>query len=380
MPRSWLALLPLTALALPGCGEPRPRVEVTQVWAGGANTCATTPDGLLWCWGAGPIGDGTTQDRNRPVRPGGMLRDVTFMSIGVDDTCAIAAQRILCWGAASGGDGSILVGQSSSSPAPQTVMTDPVTEVATSSWARCVQKLEGGIWCWGMGSDGALGNGSDADSGTPVPVSSLSTGVTSLRLGYVRKEDGSVWGWGPVSGANANPTAVGHVSEPVPIVDIDLAPLGDVVQISGDYRWGCGLTGAGRVLCWGSIPGSFERVFVDVAIEVSFPEISSPILELAVGFESMCLLDGNGAVWCWGSNRFGQLGGDTIDTNDPLFGLALVRGLPKRATHIASGGGIHVCATLEDSTLWCWGHNGSGQLGVGDTDDRSRPVQVVFPG
>jgi alpha-tubulin suppressor-like RCC1 family protein len=212
----------------------------------------------------------------------------------------------------------------------------------------------------------------------------MSSGVaTILPLMYALKDDGSVWGWGPVTGANMNATQVGHVSEPVPIVGIDLAPIGDVVQIdqsSNSGRWGCALTGGGTVLCWGWLPDSFERQYADVAVELSFPEIASPITELAVGAESMCLLDGDGAVWCWGSNQSGQLGGDTIDTSDPRFGLASVAGLPKRATHIASGGGIHACAILEDSTLWCWGGNGFGQLGVGDTADRPRPIQVLFPG
>jgi alpha-tubulin suppressor-like RCC1 family protein len=175
-----------------------------------------------------------------------------------------------------------------------------------------------------------------------------------------------------------NETQVGHVSEPVAIVGVDLAPLADVVQISVGYQWACALTRSSRVLCWGWLPDSFERQYADVALDVRFPEIASRIIQLAVGAESMCLLDSDGAVWCWGSNRHGQLGGDTIDTNDPLFGLASVSGLPRRVKRIATGG-TNVCAILEDQTLWCWGGNAFGQLGVGDMDDRQRPVQVLFP-
>lgn len=379
MPGSWLRVLPLATLVLSACRDPQPRTQVAQVWAGGGNTCATTVDGDFWCWGGNSslqVGDGTMQDRNRPVMPAETLRDVTFVAIGFGDTCAVAGQRLLCWGAASGGDGSILVGQPSSVPTPQAVMPDPVSQVATSSWARCVQRTEGGIWCWGMGGDGDLGNGADTDSGMPVPVTSMSSGGLSTLLGYALKDGGTAWGWGPVSGANMNQTQVAHVSEPVPIVGTDLAPLVDVVQISTAYRWSCALTGAGRVLCWGSVPGSSERAYVDVAVELNFPEIPVPIREIAVGANSMCLLDRDAAVWCWGSNQYGQLGGDA---SDPRFGLAAVRGLPKPASHISSGG-VHACAVLEDSTLWCWGYNGAGQLGVGDTNDRPRPTQVVFPG
>lgn len=378
MPRSWLANLSLASLVLSACGEPLPRTEVAQVWAGGGNTCATTTDGYFWCWGGNwalQVGDGAIEDRNRPVMPAGMLRDVKFVSIGAGDTCAIGDQHLLCWGGDS--DGSMLVGQPASVPAPQAAMPDPVTQVATSSSARCVQKTEGAIWCWGMGRNGNLGNGADADSAVPVLVTSMSSGVAAIvPLMYARKDDGSVWGWGPVSGANMNEAQVGHLSEPVPIVGVDLTPLVDVVQISTADRWGCALADTGKVLCWGSIPGAFERIYVDVAVEVNFPEIPMPIREIAVGADSVCLLDGDAAVWCWGSNQYGQLGGDA---SDPRFGLAAVRALPKPATHIVSGG-VHACAILEDKTLWCWGYNGAGQLGVGDTNDRPRPTQVAFPG
>jgi len=41
-----------------------------------------------------------------------------------------------------------------------------------------------------------------------------------------------------------------------------------------------------------------------------------------------------------------------------------------------SGGYNHTLATKTDGTLWSWGYNGGGQLGVGDITNRSSPVQV----
>jgi alpha-tubulin suppressor-like RCC1 family protein len=37
----------------------------------------------------------------------------------------------------------------------------------------------------------------------------------------------------------------------------------------------------------------------------------------------------------------------------------------------------HACATRSDQTLWCWGKNASGQLGVGNTSNQSTPTQVA---
>ena len=41
-----------------------------------------------------------------------------------------------------------------------------------------------------------------------------------------------------------------------------------------------------------------------------------------------------------------------------------------------SAGLTHTCAVLADGTLWCWGGNSEGQLGLGDTTSRSSPTQV----
>ena len=41
-----------------------------------------------------------------------------------------------------------------------------------------------------------------------------------------------------------------------------------------------------------------------------------------------------------------------------------------------SAGHIHTCGIRRDHTLWCWGNNAYGQLGLGDTTDRSTPTQV----
>ena len=41
-----------------------------------------------------------------------------------------------------------------------------------------------------------------------------------------------------------------------------------------------------------------------------------------------------------------------------------------------SGGTIHTVAIKTDGSLWAWGYNYYGQLGLGDTTDRNSPVQI----
>jgi alpha-tubulin suppressor-like RCC1 family protein len=55
------------------------------------------------------------------------------------------------------------------------------------------------VWAWGFNSLGQLGNGTRANSSTPVPVSGLS-GVTTIAAGSFHslalRPDGTVWAWG----------------------------------------------------------------------------------------------------------------------------------------------------------------------------------------
>src|SRR5438067_1916925 len=79
----------------------------------------------------------------------------------------------------------------------------------------------------------------------------------------------------------------------------------------------------------------------------------------------------NNTLWCWGANESGQLG----------LGDHQGRRLP---TQVAPGtlgsiaqvyaGEKHACAVNADGTLWCWGDNSYGQLGTGDQLPRLVPV------
>jgi hypothetical protein len=91
-------------------------------------------------------------------------------------------------------------------------------------------------------------------------------------------------------------------------------------------------------------------------------------------WHTCALLDG-GDVKCWGGNNFGQLGsGDTaprggapgeMGDNLPLIAL----GAGRHAVALAAGL-AQTCALLDNASVKCWGMNGYGQLGLGDTNNR----------
>jgi len=84
-----------------------------------------------------------------------------------------------------------------------------------------------------------------------------------------------------------------------------------------------------------------------------------------------CAIRSTGTLWCWGYNGTGELGlGDDITRTTPAqVGAATT-------WQQIDGGEQHMCGTRTDGTLWCWGSNASGQLGDASSTDRTNPVQV----
>jgi len=90
---------------------------------------------------------------------------------------------------------------------------------------------------------------------------------------------------------------------------------------------------------------------------------------------AICLTE-NGLCYVWGENWYGQLGlGDKIDRSTPtLFSLPN----NERISFVTCGYAHIVCLT-ENNLYYVWGWNQYGQLGLGDTNNRSIPTLFSLP-
>ena len=80
-------------------------------------------------------------------------------------------------------------------------------------------------------------------------------------------------------------------------------------------------------------------------------------------------------VWCWGFNGDGQLGvRNTANTNALTVPVANLEDVQSQSLSV---GIAHACALLKNATLRCLGENSHGSLGVGDITNRATPVTVT---
>jgi alpha-tubulin suppressor-like RCC1 family protein len=106
------------------------------------------------------------------------------------------------------------------------------------------------------------------------------------------------------------------------------------------------------------------------------------VVALATGDAHTCALVGGGTVWCWGENSAGQLGTGNFNTSSlpvQVVGIGGTNGdggANTPAIAIAAGA-YHTCAVLADGTARCWGDDNQAQLGASGAGARSNtPVAV----
>jgi alpha-tubulin suppressor-like RCC1 family protein len=178
---------------------------VAAVTNTGPHTCAVLTTGSVRCWGfngRGQLGDGTTTDRLTPTPVVG-LSDVAFVSAGAYHTCAaLKAGGAMCWGenffgALGNGATRVFVNPT---PIPVVGLSGVLSRISAAIYHTCATTDVGSAKCWGLNSDGELGNGTLVNATTPVDVSTLSSGVLDISAGFnftcARLETGvKCWGY-----------------------------------------------------------------------------------------------------------------------------------------------------------------------------------------
>jgi alpha-tubulin suppressor-like RCC1 family protein len=394
--RAAVAGLVVLVLAVPGIAVADPSGQMST---GTQHTCARKPDGSIWCWGSnfyGEVGDGTSTYRLVPVQT--MLGASAFaVSGGSDGSCALIADgSVQCWGADDYDLGFVVhatnllpyqipLGVSASLVSGPTINTYIVGDVAFTTYHTCIRGTDGSLWCWGHNPFGELGDGTTVDAlDHAVHVTALGNSVVSVATGAgytcITKTDRSLWCVGMNSygtlGDGTNMNRQGFVA---------VSSLGSTVSsVSAGYNHTCATKTDGTLWCWGdnSLGEIGDGTTTNRWTPVAVPTLGTSVAQVSVGLGfHTCARKSDGTVWCWGSNELGNLGIGTYTSTDYRTSPVQVMGLAPSVVEI-SAGEYHTCARQPDDSLWCWGRNGDGQLGDGTggftgINVRASPVQVV---
>jgi len=301
----------------------------------------------------------------------------------------------------------------------------PFQPIAAGKWHTVAIKADGSLWAWGRNEWGQLGDGDGNMEGksSPVPIGSGDRWLAvaaGLYHTVALKADGSLWAWGRNS--------YGQLG--INFIDITNQP----VQMGLDRDWRAVVAGSrhtvalktdGSLWTWGN------NEYGQLGIGNTKPQFSPVQVgtnhdwrAVAAGRNYTVALKTNGSLWAWGDNEYGQLGiGTTKSTNQPVQvgtdqdwravvagfshtmalktnntlwawgnnrsgNLGVPAGYPPEehspvqvgASHdwqAVAAGEIYTVALKTDNTLWAWGGNNVGQLGIGSTSAQSSPVQVV---
>lgn len=148
---------------------------------------------------------------------------------------------------------------------------------------------------------------------------------------------------------------------------------------SGD-NFTCAIRSGGILRCWGhNQNGQLGLSNMETVGDNEHPDDVPAVdlgtgrtaIQVAAGAEHTCVIVNDGSVRCWGRNGSGQLGrgnSNYIGLNDtPNATPAVNLGVGRTATAL-SAGNEHTCALLDNGAVRCWGVGSSGQLGLGNTD------------
>ncbi len=359
-----------------------------EVLASDGYTCAIDVLGRLWCWGGNEqmqLGLGDREARHAPARVEALegVRQVSGAAqleirggvrLAVRAVvCAVTMEGgVWCWGSRGPWLGDRAGPQQlPPGPVPDLPAGRAMVQVAAGLVAVCALDTQGSVWCWGSGQYGGTGP-SRAGTNDPVPrrleeLPPMRSLVASQFYEGGVSEDGRAWIWG--TGPNSAGNFPFLYEAPVPsrrLVDLSLRSY-RTLAVDADgvvFHWGV------QVPRPGVLPRVGRNIWLDGVV----------VRDVAGGYDPpnlsnnnfSCVLDAGSRAWCWGNNTRGQLG---------LGGTSEMEPRPRRLARPASvarldAGGRHTCAIDVLGRLWCWGANDQGQLGVGDTEDRSEPVRV----
>jgi alpha-tubulin suppressor-like RCC1 family protein len=329
----------------------------------------------LFSWGKddnGQLGLGNTTYYSSPKQVGS-LNTWAYISNGVNHALALKSNGTL-WSWGKNQRGQLGLGNTTyySSPKQVGALTNWLN-ISAGQYASFAIKTDNTIWAWGYNFNGGLGTGNTTQYSSPKQIGSL-TNWLQVSGGYnftgAVKTDGTLWMWGLGANGQLGLGNTTYYSSPKQV-----GSLTGWAKVSCGQDFTTAVKTDGTLWSWGQ--GTFGRLGLGNVTNYSSPKQIGSLTNWSItssGLNSPYTLSvkTDGTLWGWGANSSGELGlGDTTVRSSPAQVGALTNWLSASAV---SGGSM--IAVKTNGTLWTSGNNNEGQLGLGNTTGYSSPKQV----
>ena len=361
--------------------------------------------GTLWAWGGGgegEIGQGNTTSYSSPVQIGSDTDWVQVFS-GYKALYAIKSSGIL-YACGLNDNGQLGL--------DDTTSRSTMTQIGSDAWHMYTGgrrnpsyshgiKTDGTLWATGRNIRGELGDGTTVSKSSLVQIGSLNTWTHVCANGtgvLARQNDGSLWSWGYdesdrdglySSTTNSSPVQIGSESG-------GAGARTDWAFFGAGYQGGIGVDTSGKLWVWGlnnngilgdGIAPHAQSIPLQIGALTNWAHHSSvPDNQIFVtGGISRGHVKSDGTLWTWGkadmwgTSHFCGLGdASTSDRSSPVQ----VGSDTDWVQYVGGYGNQYLLKT--NGTLWTYGENDQGQLGLGDAagspyglgTNRSLPTQI----
>tara|TARA_B100000579_G_C22771902_1_gene824411 strand:+ start:143 stop:1342 length:1200 start_codon:yes stop_codon:yes gene_type:complete len=243
----------------------------------------------------------------------------------------------------------------------------------------------GQLWSWGDNNHGQLGQNDRTVFSSPVQISGDWTGASIFNTGEstrnsisVIKTDGTLWVWGNNDDGclGLNQPQTSRPSSPTQVTGTTWAHSTEGRHLlrtkTNGTLWASGYNGSRGQL--GLNDKTQRSSPTQVGTDTTWD--SSTRFKISSGEQTCAALKTNGTLWMWGHGEYGLLGNGI---EDGAYSSPTQVGTDTTWTHISCARGSMATAIKTNGTLWTWGRNEHGQLGLntaGTYTDKSSPTQI----
>jgi alpha-tubulin suppressor-like RCC1 family protein len=307
---------------------------------------------------------------------GGQVRSIDDVFVPAD---AFRQGTLFTWG--RNHVGQLGVNNTSNRSTPVTTLAGGANwkQVACGQFFSLAIKTDGTLWTWGTNYLGALGINNGENRCTPVTTFAGGTNWKQVSSGINHtlaiKTDGTLWVWG--YNANAQ-LGINNTTSPKCTPVTTFAGGTNWKQVAGGQNHTAAIKTDGTLWVWG--------YNLSLALGTNdTTQRNTPVTTFAGGTNWKQVACGNGhtvaiktdgTLWTWGTNTSGQLGiNDTNNRSTPVTTFAGGTNWKQVSSAFSQTSAIKT-----DGTLWNWGAGGGGLLGVNDTNTRCTPVTTFAGG